>query len=309
MNRIQKLLSLLLILALALSLSGCSVVTITKAAKTMSSLESVTADVSLDLSVDMTMMDESMPFAVSVSGPFDFDLANGKGKASLTVDLMGEPLTILFYYEKLEDKVVTYVSADGGANWTKTETPVPAESEKSSSSLKSLAMLKKLSASFEETGTETVNGNEAVLYSGNILWEELAAEADLSAAMETAGSAAGTELDLSGFDLAALGSIPVTIGYDKQNALVVKASADLTETVQNLVPMIMKIAMQSIAAQSGEAASGEMEMPDLSTLGIDVNIQLLTVSADLYNFDAVGEIVIPAEALAAEAIPLTAVAA
>lgn len=305
MKQVQKLLSLLLILALALCLSGCSVITITKAAKNMSSLESLSTDLALNLDINMSMMDEAMPIAVSVSGPFDMDLANGKGRGDLTVDLMGEPMNLLFYYEKAENEYITYVSADGGANWTRTETPLEAKQETGSSDLKSLALLKKLSGSFEESGTETVNGKEVVLYTGNVRWEELAEDLDLSSAMETAGSAAGTELDLNGLDLSALGSIPVTIGYDKENALVVKASADLTETVRNLLPMITKAIMQSIAAESGGDLT-EMEDFDLSDLGIAVDIRTLSVSADLYNFDAVGDIVIPAEALAAEAAPLTA---
>ena len=169
-------------------------------------------------------------------------------------------------------------------------------------------MLKKLSASFEETGTETVNGNEIVSYAGEVRWEDLVGDVDLSSAMDAASSAAGTELDISGLDLAALGSIPITIGYDSRNALVVRASADLTETVQNLIPMIMKIVMQSIIAESGEELA-DMGDLDLSALGIDVNIRTLTVSADLSHFDSVGEIVIPPEALSAEALSTGAIAA
>jgi hypothetical protein len=142
-----------------------------------------------------------------------------------------------------------------------------------------------------------------VIYSGSILWKDLLGDVDLSSAMEAAGeaagSAAGTPLDLSGLDLAALGSIPVSIGFDKQNALIVNGSADFTETVQNLIPMVMKVAMQSMAAQSGMDAA-EMEDFDLSALGFNLDIHTLTVSAELYNFDAVGEITIPPEALAAE---------
>ena len=161
-------------------------------------------------------------------------------------------------------------------------------------------MIKKLSNSFEETGTETVRGKEAVIYSGNILWEDLAGDVDLSSAAEAAGSASGMPLDFSDLDLTALGSIPVTIGYDKENDLIVKGSADLTETVQNLIPMVMKVVMKSIAAESGMEDSAEMEDFDLSDLGFSLDIQTLNVSAELYNFDAVGEITIPPEALAAE---------
>ena len=300
MKRYQKVLALLLISLMALSLSGCSLITITKTASNMNSLKSVSADLALNLNMDMTMMDETSPLEIAVSGPFDFDLANGKGKADLTLDLMGENVDLLLYYERLEDKFVIYTSADNGETWSKNETALSDQQEKDSSDLKSLAMIKKLSKSFEETGTETVRGKEAVIYSGNILWEDLAGDVDLSSAAEAAGSASGMPLDFSDLDLTALGSIPVTIGYDKENDLIVKGSADLTETVQNLIPMVMKVVMKSIAAESGMEDSAEMEDFDLSDLGFSLDIQTLNVSAELYNFDAVGEITIPPEALAAE---------
>lgn len=300
MKRYQKVLALLLISLMALSLSGCSLITITKTASNMNSLKSVSADLALNLGMDMTMMDETSPFEISVSGPFDFDLANGKGKADLTLDLMGENVDLLLYYERLEDKLVIYTSADNGETWSKNETALSDQQEKDSSDLKSLAMIKKLSNSFEETGTETVRGKEAVIYSGNILWEDLAGDVDLSSAAEAAGSASGMPLDFSDLDLTALGSIPVTVGYDKENDLIVKGSADLTETVQNLIPMVMKVVMKSIAAESGMEDSAEMEDFDLSDLGFSLDIRTLNVSAELYNFDAVGEITIPPEALAAE---------
>ena len=300
MKRYQKVLALLLISLMALSLSGCSLITITKTASNMNNLKSVSADTVLNLSVDMAMMGETSPFEIAVSGPFDFDLANGKGKGDLTLDLMGENVNLLLYYERLEDKVVIYTSADSGETWSKNETSLSDQQEKGSSDLKSLAMIKKLSKSFEETGTETVRGKEAVIYSGTILWKDLVGDVDLSSAAEAAGSASGMQFDLSDLDLTTLGSIPLTVGYDKENDLIVKGSADLTETVQNLIPMIMKVAMKSIAAESGMEDSAEMEDFDLSDLGFSLDIRTLNVSAELYNFDAVGEITIPPEALAAE---------
>lgn len=300
MKRYQKVLALLLVFLMALSLSGCSIITITKTASNMNSLQSVSADLALNLSMDMTMMDETSPFEIVVSGPSDFDLVNGKGKSDLTVDLMGEKMNLLFYYERLEDKVVLYTSADNGETWSKNEMPLSEQQEKDSSDLKSLAMIKKLSNSFEEIGTETVRGKEAVIYSGNIRWEDLAGDVDLSSAAETAGSASGMPLDFSDLDLTALGSIPVTLGYDKENDLIVKCSADFTETIQNLIPMVVKVVMKSIAAESGMEDTAEMEDFDLSDLGFNLDIKAVTVSAELYNFDTVGEITIPPEALAAE---------
>ena len=304
MKSYQKVLALLLVLLMALSLSGCSLISITKTAANMSSLQSASADLSLDLGMDMTVMEESSPFEIAVSGPFDMDLANGKGKSDLTIDFMGEKLNLLLYYERLEDKLVIYASADRGATWSKNEMLLSDQQKQGSSDLKSLALIKKLSDSFEETGAETVRGTEAVVYSGNILWKDLIGDMDLSAALEAAGSAAGSAagmpLDFSGLDLTALGSIPVTLWYDKGDSLIVKGSINLSETMQNLIPMVMKAAVKSIAAESGMEDMEELEGFDLSALGFNLDIHTLTVSAELYHFDSVGEITIPPEALAAE---------
>ena len=141
MKRYQKILALLLVLLMAFALSGCSVITITKTAANMNSLDSVSADLNLDLSMDMTMMEETSPFEINVAGPLDIDLENEKGKADLTVDLMGEKLALLLYFEEQEDKFVIYSSADNGESWTKNETALNDGKEKGSSDLKSLAMI------------------------------------------------------------------------------------------------------------------------------------------------------------------------
>ena len=112
MKRYQKLLSLLVILSLAMFLSGCSVITITKAVKNMNSLESVSADLALDLDMSMAMIDEATDLDITVTGPLDVDLVNEKCRATFTVDLMGEAMDLLFYYEKADGKHITYVSSD-----------------------------------------------------------------------------------------------------------------------------------------------------------------------------------------------------
>ena len=210
MKTAKKILSVLLVLVIVLSLSGCSPITITKAAKKMSDLKSLRADLDLDLDLSMNMMDEASDLDVKVTGPFDIDLAGGKGKGELSVNMMGEVLPILFYYEDTEDSYHFYVSPDGGATWTKNDAPKSEDSQtkSSGSTLKSIVELTKFAASFEEAGTETVKGTEAVLYTGRLQWSELIGDADLSGALASAGSAAGTDLDLSGLDLSNLGSIP-----------------------------------------------------------------------------------------------------
>ncbi|MBR1566447.1 MAG: hypothetical protein IJ649_06750, partial [Oscillospiraceae bacterium] len=102
MKNIRKAFALLLVLAVVLSLTGCSPITITRAAKNMSSVKSLRADMALDLDLGMAMMEETSEIAAAVTGPVELDLANGKGHGDISVDVMGQALSILFYYEDLK---------------------------------------------------------------------------------------------------------------------------------------------------------------------------------------------------------------
>ena len=78
--------------------------------------------------------------------------------------------------------------------------------------------------------------------------------------------------------------------------MLVKCSVDLTGLMQTMLPVLTQAAIQSAMQESGLGNIGGL---GLSLLGFELNVSKLVASAVLYDFDAVGEIVIPPEALSA----------
>ena len=108
-------------------------------------------------------------------------------------------------------------------------------------------------------------------------------------ALETA-----LEIELDDLDESFDGAIPTTISIDNKSGMVVKFTMDLTDVIQNLMPLLVDQVVKEAARENG------LEGIDLSVLGFALEMDHVTVSEVLYDFNAVGTIVIPDEALAAE---------
>ena len=101
------------------------------------------------------------------------------------------------------------------------------------------------------------------------------------------------ELEEGEITLEDCGSVPVTVAIDNKSGLVTRCTMDLTELMQGLMPKLMDAAMAETAEQLG------LENVDLSLLGFALDIGRVSVTAELYDFDAAAPVEIPAEALAA----------
>ena len=117
----------------------------------------------------------------------------------------------------------------------------------------------------------------------------------LKAMEEAIKKALDTDVDLSEIDLSDLGDVPLTFSIDKKSSMLVKVSMDLTEMVQKLMPVILKLVMKTVVDQSGLGALAGLGGLDLGMLGIDFDVRQLVITVELYDFDAVGEITIPPE--------------
>lgn len=304
MTHWKKLIAILLVLTVSLSLTACSGLG-TKAAKAalkMQKLNSLRTDLDVDFGMSVSMFGESMDLNMDLNGTVDLNTSPIRGKADMNVSMENTTEKILIYFEKEGSSLILYTSPDGGNTWTKTEADA-SEGSKISISKESLAALIQLGKSFEATGTETVRGSEAVVYSGILHWADFITDdmqaRFLKAIEDEMGKALETEVDLSEVDLRELGDIPLTLCLDKKSSMPVKFSADLTETVRNIMPVILNVVMKSVVNQSGLGAIAGLGGIDLGMLGVDFDVRELVVTAELYDFDAVGEITIPAEAQAA----------
>ena len=95
-------------------------------------------------------------------------------------------------------------------------------------------------------------------------------------------------------ELESLGGIPTTISLDNKTGYIVRYTMDMTELMQNLMPVLMDQLMATIAEESG------LEGLDLSMLRLKLDVSKTVVAVELYDFDAAGTVEIPAEARAAE---------
>jgi hypothetical protein len=121
---------------------------------------------------------------------------------------------------------------------------------------------------------------------------DIASVTEVSEALTNAFSAmnmSAEELKLEEF-----GNVPVTIAIDNKSNMIVRYTMDLTEFMGNMMPVVMESIMAEAQKESG------LEGIDLSMLGFSVETGRVFATVELYDFDEVGEIEIPAAALEAE---------
>ena len=301
MKSVRKLIALFLVLVLALSLSACGGFAgkMAKAASRMQKLQSLRMDLNIDVGLSMSLFGEALDLDMLLSGPAEVIHSPLKAKASFTMNMMEETLDTLCYLEKSGDKILTYLSPDNGKTWTKTETGASGLPETGGIDSKSLAGLAKLSSSFQEAGTETVRGSEAVVYSGTLSAADLESVLDIPTMLKSIETATGTKLDEDALDFSSVSPTPIVLCLDKKSGMLVKTSIDMTGLMQVMMPVVMDTAIKSALDAGG---LGGLAGLDPGMLGLECNFSRLIVTVVFYDFDSVGEITIPPDALAAKAI-------
>ena len=289
MKNVKKMLAILLVLTMALSLAACGFeAKMTIAAKKMEKLQSYRMDLDLDMGLSMSLLGQSMDLDMGMQGKADVNTKPMKMKMDMDISSMGETIRMLSYAEKTDAGYVTYVTPDGGDTWVKQTLDGGQLPEAGAAT--HFALLFKLAGKFEKTGTETVRGSEATVFSGTVEGEDIAQMLEMSGVMDTLSESMDVELDELGVDLASLGGIPTTISVDNKTGYIVRYTMDLTEVMQNLMPAMMDQMTASITEEAG------LEGLDLSALGLKLDVSKTVMTVELYDFDAAGTVEIPAEA-------------
>lgn len=287
MKTAKRLLALVLVLAMALSLSACGgfAGSMVRAVRKLEKLDSLRMDTDVQINMSLSMLGMSTPVDMSASGTSDINTDPLKVKSDLNLDLglLGITREILSYCERQGDGYILYLSPDG-ESWSR-QTLEPSESSAGKGKI-SLSAVLALANRFEKTGTVTVRGSEATAYEGVIKAEEINLAMEQSGGMDSLREALGGDEDFS-----FTGSVPVTVALDNKSGMIVMVSLDLTEIMQDLMPLTMDRVMASVAEEAG------MGGMDLSALGLELNVDSATVTETLYDFDAVGPIEIPEAAL------------
>ncbi len=290
MKKGKKLLAVLLVLVMITGLAACSgfEMKMTRAAKKMEKLQSYRMDMDVDLGLSISILGQSMDLDMGVQGKADVLNDPLKMKMETTVSILGEGIQMLSYTEKTDGALTTYVSADGGKVWAKQS--VEAGEEPSSIGVTDFAVLFKLASRFEKTGTETVRGLEATVYSGTVEGEDIKELVESSGVLDRLAESMEMKPEELDLNVEECGSIPVTIAIDNRSGMITRYTMDLTEPMRQMMPLIMDQLTAELAGEIG------LEGLDLGMLGLKLDLSQVLAEVELYDFDAVEPFEIPEEA-------------
>lgn len=272
MKKTKRIIVFAILAAMLLSLCGCGLfrTRVAKAAVKMSKLESLHADVEMQLGVDLSLLGQDINADVSVTGGADIQRDPAQAYMDLTAEVAGIEQGLLLYGIERDGGFDVYYSADSGENWIKDSIDTDVDAKDTKVDGKSVfLLLSDSAASFKEYGKEKVNGADTIRYNGEITSDELKMALKLANAKQALEEGLGAELDDDVFS--DIGSIPVSIWVDVKTDMIVRVEMNLSEAMQGLVPAIVDKAMSKAG------------------VGIDVDTKVhdVIVSITLSEFDAV----------------------
>ena len=272
MKKTKRILIFAILAAMLLSLCGCGMfrTRVAKAAIKMSKLESLHADVEVQLGMGISLLGQDVNVDTSVTGGADIQRDPAQMYMDLTADVADLEQSLLLYGTERDGGFDVYYSADSGENWIKGSIDADGDAKDTKVDGKSVfLLLSDSAASFKEYGKEKVNGADTIRYNGEITSEELKQALKLANAKQSLEEGLGVEIDDDVFS--DLGSIPVSIWIDMKTDMIVRMEMDLSDVMQGLVPVIVDKAMENAG------------------VGIDVDTKVhdVIVSITLSEFDAV----------------------
>lgn len=235
-----------------------------------------------DMNMDMTLSASGQTMESNTSGVIAYNAEPLTMEMKMTMD-MGEQgqLDMVMYAGQEDDNLVLYMS--DGTNWGK-QTLADAAQLEQYNAQDSMGIYLENIDSFQEVGTEQVNGSDAAKYEGVIANDALN-EVMAASGMEEQLAQYG----LTGEEAAAiyqdLGDLPVAIWIDKESNLPVKYEMDMTAMMQNIMTKLF-------------------ENMDIAAEDMDFTVDNMFISMTLYDFNNVDEIEIPEEAKAAPEMDL-----
>ena len=295
-KRIKTLIAVVLVIVLAMGISACNKSSdggsseggsssgasgevnedisaiITEISENMSSAESMTYNMVMDM--ELAVMGMDFPTLTDVDVEMIVEPVQMKMEGAVDMGEMGS-FDMQMYIVPEGDKLATYtgMGEDGDTQWMKSIVDMDAAEISQYNAAQSLNIYLKNAVNFEEVGKETINGKETVKYQGIITSDsmlEVLETSGMASQLETSGTAMDEET------LKALGDLPVTIWVDLNEKMVVKYSMDMTENLTNLM------------AKEAEKASDDEENP----LGM-VEFKKMVVDATITGVNNVESIELP----------------
>lgn len=272
MKKAKRILVFAILAAMLLSLCGCGMfrTRVAKAAIKMSKLESLHADVEMQIGMGISVLGQDVNADADVTGGVDIQRDPERVYVNMTAEVAGFEQNLLLYAVGRDGGADVYSSADGGESWTKGSIENDDSSKSSKADGKSLfLLLSDSAASFKEYGKEKINGSDAIRYKGEITSDELKQALELANVKQSLEESLDVELDDDVF--ADLGSVPVSIWIDEESGMIVRVEMDMSDVMQGLVPVLV---------------DKSLEKADIG-IGVNTKVYDVTVSITLSEFDAV----------------------
>ena len=272
MKKAKRILVFAILAAMLLSLCGCGMFRthVAKAAIKMSKLESLHADIEMQIGMGISVLGQDVNADATVTGGADIQRDPERVYVNMNAEVAGFEQNLLFYGVGRDDGFDVYSSVDSGESWTKDSIENDDSSKSSKADGKSVfLLLSDSAASFKEYGKEKVNGSDAIRYNGKITSDELRQALELANAKQALEESLDVELDDDVFE--DLGDVPVSIWIDVKSGMIVRVEMDMSDVMQGLVPVL---------------ADKAMEKADIG-IGVNTKVYEVTVSITLSEFDAV----------------------
>ena len=272
MKKAKRILVFAILAAMLLSLCGCGMFRthVAKAAIKMSKLDSLHADIEMQIGMGISLLGQDVNADAAITGGADIQRDPERVYVNLMAEVAGFEQNLMFYGVGRDDGFDVYSSADSGDSWTKDSIENDDSSKSSTADGKSLfLLLSDSAASFKEYGKEKINGSDAIRYKGEITSDELKQALELANVRQSLEESLDVELDDDVF--ADLGSVPVSIWIDVKSDMIVCVELDMSDVMQGLVPVLV---------------DKSLEKADIG-IGVNTKVYDVTVRITLSEFDAV----------------------
>ncbi|MBQ6273654.1 MAG: hypothetical protein IJK63_05465 [Oscillospiraceae bacterium] len=245
-----------------------------QAQENMAKLESMHMEMSMDMSLEMSVLGQTQPMDMRVYYTMDTQNEPARTKLVITISSMGQSQEQVMY---TDESGMIYMQLDG-RSWQRQSAQGSSQANEMQPD-QMLQLFLNSAGSFRETGSETINGSKATVYSGVLGGDYVKQVLETTGLGSTLGEALGTGDAGNLFDN--LGEIPMTVAIDDESGLVVRYTMDMAQVMENL----MKNLFNSMLTSQG-----------LNGVEIEIKISNCMATATLSQFNSVPEIVIPAEA-------------
>lgn len=245
MKAVKRILCALLALALIAALSACGSFTprMLIASQKMSKLQSLHSDTTLQVEAALNLFGEEMPLSLTLELTGDHQKEPNLSTFDARVTVSEYTQHALVYTLKdAEGQQHGYYSTDDGATWTEVEVQSDTADENAQTvNIESSDYIKValgLADLFEEAGTLSLAGGEALVYEGTIPAIYLQELLFSLGAVEKLDQQMPFVVDDTVLNL--IGDIGTRLALDKETSMLVRIELDLTQTLDDLVAVLLE---------------------------------------------------------------------